>query len=383
MFCMRCGSQIKSGQRFCAKCGVKLAGDGPVPEMDLMSGRLEKPRRGEFSHACDTLTTYLSESIERPWDTTPHFANVLPLSGKEVRRTYESVRIELMIIVNPRLYGTNSSDPFQITWRRDVPKMLLTDESIIFLDGKNLARSWKELLKRQFEMVEYSDEYGRRVKKLHYVQSPHPRLRGPGPDPVYFSKFWTFRQSVNERLYDEFRRNPSTYTIPRSVWWVRGYRDWMWITSVDHTEGHSYLQLRLARVQMMAQMSSVDKPTWQDEAIARIFLKDNDQAKDLMCYMDNVARPELGPPFSSEYMAALPVRRPSAFAVRMFYAVCVVIVAAMVLAVLLGAGAPVWVDIPHCFWVPVSLLSVFFADGKGAWNCDRKSASSSAGTGTW
>lgn len=165
---------------------------------------------------------------------TPRLPQALPLSEKPVVRAYQDVELTLWPAVSTDIYRADASG--KVSWKTRVGQMLLTKESVLFLDREGPMLPWRLVLHRRAHVP-----YDGAGRKYTWYKRLDPRFSERGPDSVYLSKFWTLRRDINEELDREFRRSPAadSASYPRLslTWWVRGSREWMWVTSLRYVPG--------------------------------------------------------------------------------------------------------------------------------------------------
>ena len=124
---------------------------------------------------------------------------------------------------------------------------------------------------------------------------------------------------------------------------------------MQYTEGNRHLGFQLTRVQAIDQMGGSSAPLWHPEITALVHLKTRDQARDMYAFLAEEAKPDFGEPFTREYKASLPVKRASLGLLAYFYISWTAAAGAIMVGILLGLGAPLWITVPlvagGCYFV--------------------------------
>lgn len=168
VFCTKCGSYRNPGANFCEHCGFRF----PLERPDTAS---------DFSVPKSPAPATIS-------GMSPVFPAAPLLSHQKILLSYTNVRIEMT-------FDPASHYEPQPPLTYEVPKMLVTRRSIIFLDRNNQLFANKMLL--------------RNLPELACATTFRP---------VYLSPFWVLDPSLNEELDQEFRTSPGAYS--KSLWRV-------------------------------------------------------------------------------------------------------------------------------------------------------------------
>jgi hypothetical protein len=224
---------------------------------------------------------------------TPHIAQAMPLSQKPLLRAYEDVEIIFQPALSNGVCRTGTFS--RVRWATRASQMLLTTESILFLDGKDPAQPWKVVLPRRFD----SDGL------LPQAQLPETAVS----DAVCISKFWTLRQSVNEQLDLEFQQNPAAYALKHSkaglVWRVERYREWCFVASFRYVKKDNFVDFGLSLVRVMSKPGrGKQAPQCTFCGTARVLLRDEAKAWDLAELLATVVKPDEFA-FSHQYLEGL------------------------------------------------------------------------------
>jgi len=204
-----------------------------------------------------------------------------------------------------------------------VPKLLATDTSIVFLDKSN-----------------------------RFLPLRHP--------------FWVLDTSLNEKLDQEFKRNPKGYSkVFPLYWWVQGYREWTFVSGFACDPEEHSLHFNLVRLRAVSQWGPGQRvPTSFPEGNAQLLLRNCEALRKHLSEslpLDGV-RERSQSPFTHEYTSSQP-QKPASGAYRAYGYVFVVFFAALmaliILVVLSGLGLPLWIAVPlvlaGCFMAVRSL----------------------------
>jgi hypothetical protein len=330
MFCEMCGAPREFGASFCGQCGSRF---------------LQGPSE---SH----VTASAPQSTFQPqtWAVCPPQYRSALRQGEMFRFVLDDVEIRMKFVISHR-YESQPPPTFRI------PHLLVTDGRIVFLDKSNPPRlySQKVWFKRVPAGYKYRENEKGKLVKIREI-TPVYGISHRFADSIDFGPFWVLKRFLNEELHREFLSNPKAFSkAPIAAWWIHGMRDWSWVQSLDQEDRD--LRFGLVRIQAVSTWQTGAKPTpanhW--EGTAKLSLKTAEDARRLKERIEESIRPELGFPFTHDYIANLPTKPPSKGVIAYYYVFWTALPAAILLGILLGMGAPLYVAVPimaaFCFVV--------------------------------
>jgi hypothetical protein len=310
MFCRECGREREPGANFCTGCRF------PFRESDLTSSA------ATHEPSANALANW-PEGLSR-------------LDGEEFSGELSDVKITRTFVVNLNRVEPQPPSTF------DHLRMLLTNKRLIFLDESRRLFSPRVACRPiSMEVEEYgpTSRLGRRIVHVN---------RRPGQVNHFdLCPFWVLKRSANEELYQEFKKNPEAYSKTPGAYWVVGHRDWTWVERLFSADKNTNFQFVLVRVKSAAAWGRAGReaPTNDPEGTAHLSLKDTDNAKLLKEHLDRIA-PELGPPFTEEYIANLPVKPITGGMLIYYYVFWIGLAVVIMLGVLSVLGFPSWTRPP-------------------------------------
>jgi hypothetical protein len=220
-----------------------------------------------------------------------------------------------------------------------VSKMVVTNKRIIFLDKSTPPKllSWEVWLHRL--PARPGAPAGQQGPIRKYGLS-HRNL-----DPRDIGPFWILKRSGNEDMHRELIGNQAAFSKERArkapgAWWFQGYRDWTWVSNFNictsvSSSGSNSLRFELTTVVELGPIGvGRSVPVSYREGDAVLTVDSLPDAKSLYKYLQENVKPDLGPPFNSDYIASLP-NKPLTGGWLLYYYVFWVGLTAMILYVLL------------------------------------------------
>jgi len=214
---------------------------------------------------------------------------------------YTDVRIKRTFVADALRYRQHPP----LTY--NVPKMLVTDRRLLFLDTSNRQLFQRTSFLRRPAREQVLDSDGLEISPEVVARYGMVTRRS---DPMHLSPFWVLDPSLNEELDREFRQNPQSFSRVPGVWWGAYYRTWTWIESPAQSsivDGSPCLELSLVQV-MSSYSGSVFSARSDFEGKATIFLNTQAEVEELKDCINKTVRAG-GPLFGEKYQVSLPPPR--------------------------------------------------------------------------
>jgi hypothetical protein len=303
IFCTSCGTPADFGARLCNKCGH------PVTSGERLTSAPKQPEPvGEWPYSFPRFV----------------FEDKTVKDGK----AYEKVLYDSGSVVEVRWLEFEFTDK---RFRRPSPpplkvRVLITDQRVALLD-------------RRGRLVE--DEI---------VLTPAGSFSRGVDNRLPVSQFWVLTSEANEGLYKEFIQNPKGFTKVRTAWWGLAYRKWSWIKAVQWSS-NSDLVFTLDSVRAFSGAGPGKcVPTSQPEGRVLLVLDRSADTQNRLRQVEESWKKsgrldksgESRPPFSQEFVAAIPVKPETPAFKAYTNSFYIAIVEVFCVGALWAAGAPWW-----------------------------------------
>jgi hypothetical protein len=338
MFCTRCGVALDLGANFCVGCGQQIPPDSPAPHL---------------SHP----TTAPSIPVEASTDWPTNFKFPRLTAEKYIPScVFDKAMIKRNFFPRSQYFEPQPTESYE------VPKVLVTNRRIIFLDFNPVTKTYESFVRKVTFKRKMEDIPGQSEKGLVWqrpVDSPHGSFASRIPNTIELGWFWVLKQEANEELHQEFKKNPTAYSQARGIPWVRGYREWDWVTNISAPDENSD-SLTFTLMSVVA----VDRwgpgrgfSTRKDTNSVQLILSEPAEAAALHDVIRVSVGAELGSPFSEQYLASQPLKPLAGGMLAYYYAFWVGIPLLFLAFFLRSRSFPLGISLPILGVVGYAIVS--------------------------